>query len=243
MSAQSTPSNHIFPSLPKAHTLPPATPSITTIRPKQLARLSGPAKEYNNQPKLPLFREEMSKIQNIIYNSAPKIQNGILNLRYYIVQGPQAAATLTELRFPSPGLRAKHATLGSAPTNLATLTELRLAVGVILNLMDSTNPFQPIILLWVTPSAKRNTLPSRDAMRSGKANITAWHHLLITSTRRPTTPNLTAPYPIAIIIKQRAHQPLVDGLFLCLTVCVSIALEREFNCGKLSISATYSLCP
>ena len=25
---------------------------------------------------------------------------------------PQAAATLTELRFPSPGLRAKHATLG-----------------------------------------------------------------------------------------------------------------------------------
>ena len=43
---------------------------------------------------------------------------------------PQAAATLTELRFPSPGLRAKHATLGSCPTNLATLTELRLAVGV-----------------------------------------------------------------------------------------------------------------
>ena len=33
---------------------------------------------------------------------------------------PQAAATLTELRFPSPGLRAKHATLGS-PTNQATL--------------------------------------------------------------------------------------------------------------------------
>ena len=28
---------------------------------------------------------------------------------------PQAAATLTELRFPSPGLRAKHATLGSYP--------------------------------------------------------------------------------------------------------------------------------
>ena len=62
-------------------------------------------------------------------------------------------------------------------------------------------------------------------------------------TRRPTTPNLTAPYPIAIFIKQRAHQPLVDGLFLCLTVCVSITLEREFDCGKLSISATYSLCP
>ncbi len=35
-----------------------------------------------------------------------------------------------ELRFHSPGLRAKHATLGMAPTNLATLTELRLAVGV-----------------------------------------------------------------------------------------------------------------
>ena len=28
---------------------------------------------------------------------------------------PQAAATLTELRFPSPGLRAQHATLGSYP--------------------------------------------------------------------------------------------------------------------------------
>ena len=109
--------------------------------------------------------------------------------------------------------------------------------------MISTNPFLPIILLWVTPSAKRNTLPSRSAVRSGGANITAWHHLLITSTRRPTTPSLTAPYPIAIFIKQRAHQPRVDGLFLCLTVCVSIALEREFNCGKLSISATYSLCP
>lgn len=102
--------------------------------------------------------------------------------------------------------------------------------------MISTNPFLPIILLWVTPSAKRNTLPSRNAVRSGKANITAWHHLLITSTSRPTT-------PIAIFIKQRAHQPRVDGLFLCLTVCVSIALEREFYCGKLSISATYSLCP
>ena len=28
---------------------------------------------------------------------------------------PQAATTLTELRFPSPGLRAKHATLGKRP--------------------------------------------------------------------------------------------------------------------------------
>ena len=69
----------------------------------------------------------------------------------------QAAATLTELRFPSPGLRAKHATLGMRPTNLATLQELRLAEGVILNLMISTNPFLPIILLRVTPSANRNT--------------------------------------------------------------------------------------
>ena len=34
---------------------------------------------------------------------------------------PQAAATLTELRFPSPGLRAKHATLGSCTTNQANL--------------------------------------------------------------------------------------------------------------------------
>ena len=79
--------------------------------------------------------------------------------------GPQAAATLTELRFPSPGLRAKHATLGMRPTNLATLQELRLAVGVILNLMISTNPFLPIILLRVTPSANRNTLPFRVAKR------------------------------------------------------------------------------
>lgn len=38
-----------------------------------------------------------------------------------IVGNPQAAATLTELRFHSPGLRAKTATLGSDPTNLATL--------------------------------------------------------------------------------------------------------------------------
>ena len=42
-------------------------------------------------------------------------------------------ATLKELRFPSPGLRAKLATLGKRPTNLATLTELRLAVGVTCN--------------------------------------------------------------------------------------------------------------
>ena len=33
----------------------------------------------------------------------------------------QAAATLKELRFPSPGLRAKSATLGKRPTNIATL--------------------------------------------------------------------------------------------------------------------------
>ena len=33
----------------------------------------------------------------------------------------QAAATLKELRFSSPGLRAKSATLGKHPTNLATL--------------------------------------------------------------------------------------------------------------------------
>ena len=45
----------------------------------------------------------------------------------------------------------------STPTNLATLQELRLAEGVILNLMISTNPFLPIILLRVTPSANRNT--------------------------------------------------------------------------------------
>ncbi|MEE0619788.1 MAG: hypothetical protein UC300_02315, partial [Prevotella sp.] len=83
VSAQSTPSKHIFPSLPEPHTLPPATPSITTIRQKQLAKLSGPAKEYNNQPKLPLFREEMSKIQNIIYNFATKVQSDNLKKWHY----------------------------------------------------------------------------------------------------------------------------------------------------------------
>ena len=45
-------------------------------------------------------------------------------------------ATLKELRFPSPGLRAKPATLGKRPTNLATLTELRLAVGVTCNVFS-----------------------------------------------------------------------------------------------------------
>ena len=44
-----------------------------------------------------------------------------------------------------------------SPQAAATLTELRLAVGVILNLMISTNLFLPIILLRVTPSANRNT--------------------------------------------------------------------------------------
>gem|GEM_PF-1928983 len=33
----------------------------------------------------------------------------------HVIAPPQAAATLTELRFPSPGLRAKHATLGKRP--------------------------------------------------------------------------------------------------------------------------------
>ena len=66
-------------------------------------------------------------------------------------------ATLTELRLHSPGLRAWPATLGNAPTNIATLQELRLAVGVILNLVISVNPFLAIILLQVTPSANRNT--------------------------------------------------------------------------------------
>ena len=45
----------------------------------------------------------------------------------------------------------------NAPTNLATLQELRLAVGVILNLIVSACPFLLIILLRVTPSAKRNS--------------------------------------------------------------------------------------
>ena len=44
-----------------------------------------------------------------------------------------------------------------SPQAAATLTELRLAVGVILNLMVFTNLFLPIILLRVTPTANRNS--------------------------------------------------------------------------------------
>ena len=59
--------------------------------------------------------------------------------------------------FPAQGCGRSTLPWVSIPTNLATLQELRLAVGVILNLMVSTNPFLPIILLRVTPSANRNT--------------------------------------------------------------------------------------
>ena len=44
-----------------------------------------------------------------------------------------------------------------SPQAAATLTELRLAVGVILSLLLSTTLFLPIVLLRVTPSANRNT--------------------------------------------------------------------------------------
>ena len=100
-------------------------------------------------PTLPKGRERHTTTSNTVErDSLPLGGHG---------EGLQAAATLTELRFPSPGLRAKHATLGKHPTNLATLQELRLAVGVILNLMVFTNLFLPIILLRVTPTANRNT--------------------------------------------------------------------------------------
>ena len=57
---------------------------------------------------------------------ADNIRHGFLCLYQSITEGanngltpelasPQAAATLTELRFPSPGLRAQHATLGKRP--------------------------------------------------------------------------------------------------------------------------------
>ena len=74
-----------------------------------------------------------------------------------LTRSPQAAATLTELRFPSPGLRAKHATLGKHPTNLATLQELRLAVGVTHSRIMGRNGEVVIIRLRITPSANRNT--------------------------------------------------------------------------------------
>ena len=48
-------------------------------------------------------------------------------------------------------------TLGKPPPYLATLKELRLAEGVIPNLIIPPNPFLTIILLWVTPTANRNT--------------------------------------------------------------------------------------
>ena len=59
--------------------------------------------------------------------------------------------------FPAQGCGRSTLPWVTAPTNLATLQELRLAVGVMLNLMVPTNPFLPIILLRVTPTAKRNT--------------------------------------------------------------------------------------
>ena len=59
--------------------------------------------------------------------------------------------------FPAQGCGRSTLPWVSTPTNLATLQELRLAEGVILNLMVSTNPFLPIILLRVTPSANRNS--------------------------------------------------------------------------------------
>ena len=59
--------------------------------------------------------------------------------------------------FPAQGCGRSTLPWVTAPTNLATLQELRLAVGVMLNLMVPTIPFLPIILLRVTPTAKRNT--------------------------------------------------------------------------------------
>ena len=54
---------------------------------------------------------------------ADNIRHGFLCLYHPLIEAPNygltpelaspQAATLTELRFPSPGLRAKHATLGS----------------------------------------------------------------------------------------------------------------------------------
>ena len=46
-----------------------------------------------------------------LYQSITEVANNGLTLE---LASPQAA-TLTELRFPSPGLRAQHATLGSYP--------------------------------------------------------------------------------------------------------------------------------
>ena len=43
------------------------------------------------------------------------ITKGVNNGLTPELASPQAAATLTELRFPSPGLRAQHATLGKRP--------------------------------------------------------------------------------------------------------------------------------
>ena len=70
---------------------------------------------------------------------------------------PQAAATLTELRFPSPGLRAKHATLGKDIKRDGN------SVGVAFSRRryPNANPSLPIcrgiIQLSITPTAKRNS--------------------------------------------------------------------------------------
>ena len=66
-------------------------------------------------------------------------------------------ATLTELRFHSPGLRAQPATLGNAPTNIATLYELRLAEGVTCSRIIARNGLVEIIRLSITPAVIRNT--------------------------------------------------------------------------------------
>ena len=63
-------------------------------------------------------------------------------------------ATLTELRFHSPGLRVK-----------ARYPGLRLAVGVTRCRMMGCYFLMGIIRLSITPSAKRNTLPFRVAKR------------------------------------------------------------------------------
>ena len=67
-------------------------------------------------------------------------------------------ATLEELRFHSPGLRGEAPLPWvRTPLYLATLKELRLAEGVMLNLILLSYTVLAITLLRVTPTAKRNS--------------------------------------------------------------------------------------
>ena len=62
-----------------------------------------------------VFISSPSRMQKIVGRTHNYHHASGSNVEVIVGRRPQAAATLTELRFPSPGLRAKHATLGMRP--------------------------------------------------------------------------------------------------------------------------------